>query len=129
MYFSAPPSMYCQRSAASKVRIFPTVSHPGTSFDSGRNAACRGPDPALHPFVKAKTTKASVAGRDFAIGIGYYIACRGRINKGAIMVAIIHEIGIRDELQVEKVVVATGQKIRWIETLLLSGVDIIQLGS
>ncbi len=42
---------------------------------------------------------------------------------------IIHEVGMRDGLQVEKAVVPTDQKIRWIETLILSGVDIIQVGS
>jgi hydroxymethylglutaryl-CoA lyase len=45
------------------------------------------------------------------------------------METIIHEVGMRDGLQVEKAVVPTGQKIRWIETLILSGVDIIQVGS
>jgi len=45
------------------------------------------------------------------------------------MEAIIHEVGMRDGLQVEKAVVPTEQKIRWIETLILSGVDIIQVGS
>ena len=42
---------------------------------------------------------------------------------------IIHEVGMRDGLQVEKAVVPTDRKIRWIETLILSGVDIIQVGS
>jgi hydroxymethylglutaryl-CoA lyase len=45
------------------------------------------------------------------------------------MEPIIHEVGMRDGLQVEKTVVPTEQKIRWIETLILSGVDIIQVGS
>ncbi len=45
------------------------------------------------------------------------------------METIIHEVGMRDGLQVEKAVIATEQKIRWIETLILSGVDIIQVGS
>ena len=42
---------------------------------------------------------------------------------------IIHEVGLRDGLQVEKAVVPTAQKIRWLERLIESGVDIIQLGS
>ncbi len=42
---------------------------------------------------------------------------------------IIHEVGLRDGLQMEKQIVPTEQKIRWIETLIASGVDIIQLGS
>ncbi len=42
---------------------------------------------------------------------------------------IIHEVGLRDGLQVEKQVVPTEQKIRWAEQLMASGVDIIQLGS
>ncbi|HSL41906.1 MAG TPA: hydroxymethylglutaryl-CoA lyase [Anaerolineales bacterium] len=42
---------------------------------------------------------------------------------------IIHEVGPRDGLQVEKQTVPLEEKIRWIESLLESGVDIIQLGS
>jgi hydroxymethylglutaryl-CoA lyase len=42
---------------------------------------------------------------------------------------IIHEVGPRDGLQVEKGSVPLEEKIRWIEGLLKSGVDIIQLGS
>lgn len=41
----------------------------------------------------------------------------------------IHEVGPRDGLQVEKVTVPLDEKIRWIEGLFESGVDIIQLGS
>ena len=41
----------------------------------------------------------------------------------------IHEVGPRDGLQVEKVTVPLEQKIRWIEGLFASGIDIIQLGS
>jgi hydroxymethylglutaryl-CoA lyase len=42
---------------------------------------------------------------------------------------ILHEVGLRDGLQVEKAVVPTGQKIGWVERLIESGVDIVQLGS
>jgi len=42
---------------------------------------------------------------------------------------IIHEVGPRDGLQVEVDTVPTEQKIRWIEELINSGIDIIQLGS
>ncbi len=42
---------------------------------------------------------------------------------------IIHEVGLRDGLQVERQIVPTEQKIKWIEQLMASGVDIIQLGS
>lgn len=42
---------------------------------------------------------------------------------------IIHEVGLRDGLQMEKQIVATEQKIKWIEELMRSGVDIIQIGS
>jgi hydroxymethylglutaryl-CoA lyase len=42
---------------------------------------------------------------------------------------LIHEVGPRDGLQAEKTVVPLEQKIRWIEGLLGSGIDIIQLGS
>lgn len=41
----------------------------------------------------------------------------------------IHEVGPRDGLQVEKTAVPLEEKIRWIEGLFASGVDIIQLGS
>lgn len=41
----------------------------------------------------------------------------------------IHEVGPRDGLQIEKTIVSTEDKIRWIETILESGVDVIQLGS
>jgi hydroxymethylglutaryl-CoA lyase len=42
---------------------------------------------------------------------------------------IIHEVGPRDGLQVEKTTVPLAEKIRWIEGLCTSGLDIIQLGS
>jgi hydroxymethylglutaryl-CoA lyase len=42
---------------------------------------------------------------------------------------LIHEVGPRDGLQVEKIPVPLEEKLRWIEGLFLSGVDIIQLGS
>jgi hydroxymethylglutaryl-CoA lyase len=42
---------------------------------------------------------------------------------------IIHEVGLRDGLQVEKSTVPTEQKMRWVELLFTSGVQIIQLGS
>lgn len=41
----------------------------------------------------------------------------------------IHEVGLRDGLQMEKQVVPLEQKMNWIDELLLSGVDIIQVGS
>ena len=42
---------------------------------------------------------------------------------------IIHEVGLRDGLQGEKVIVPTEVKIRWIEGLFASGVEFIQVGS
>lgn len=42
---------------------------------------------------------------------------------------IIHEVGPRDGLQVEKTAVPLEEKILWIDQLLESGIDIIQLGS
>jgi len=42
---------------------------------------------------------------------------------------LIHEVGLRDGLQMEKQVVPTEQKIAWAEALLDSWVDILQLGS
>ncbi len=41
----------------------------------------------------------------------------------------IHEVGPRDGLQMEEVTVPTEVKIRWIDMLIASGVDIIQIGS
>ncbi len=42
---------------------------------------------------------------------------------------IIHEVGPRDGLQVEEQIVPLEQKIIWVEGLIASGIDIIQLGS
>jgi hydroxymethylglutaryl-CoA lyase len=42
---------------------------------------------------------------------------------------VIHEVGPRDGLQVEKTAVPFETKAAWIEGLLASGVDIVQLGS
>jgi hydroxymethylglutaryl-CoA lyase len=42
---------------------------------------------------------------------------------------IIHEVGPRDGLQIEKTTVPTDQKIKWIEALVASGVDVVQIGS
>jgi hydroxymethylglutaryl-CoA lyase len=42
---------------------------------------------------------------------------------------VIHEVGLRDGLQVEKTTVPLEDKICWIEGIITSGVDIIQLGS
>jgi hydroxymethylglutaryl-CoA lyase len=42
---------------------------------------------------------------------------------------VIHEVGLRDGLQAEKTTVPLGEKIHWIEGMMHSGIDIIQLGS
>jgi hydroxymethylglutaryl-CoA lyase len=42
---------------------------------------------------------------------------------------LIHEVGPRDGLQIEKETVPLGAKIAWIETILESCVDVVQLGS
>jgi hydroxymethylglutaryl-CoA lyase len=42
---------------------------------------------------------------------------------------IIHEVGLRDGLQMEKQVVPMEQKIKWIESAAEAGIDIIQVGS
>lgn len=42
---------------------------------------------------------------------------------------VLHETGMRDGLQIEKRVVPTSQKLAWLEQLIASGVDIIQVGS
>jgi hydroxymethylglutaryl-CoA lyase len=42
---------------------------------------------------------------------------------------VIHEVGLRDGLQIERSVVPTSTKIAWARQLAASGVDMIQLGS
>lgn len=42
---------------------------------------------------------------------------------------LIHEVGFRDGLQMEKQVVPTEKKIAWIEAAFRSGVDLVQVGS
>lgn len=42
---------------------------------------------------------------------------------------IVHEVGPRDGLQVEKTIVPLQEKIAWAEKIMKSGIDIIQLGS
>ncbi len=41
----------------------------------------------------------------------------------------IHDVGLRDGLQIEKVVVPTGQKLRWAALLAQAGLDLVQVGS
>jgi hydroxymethylglutaryl-CoA lyase len=41
----------------------------------------------------------------------------------------IHEVGLRDGLQIEKQAVPLEKKIAWVESLLTAGIEIIQLGS
>lgn len=42
---------------------------------------------------------------------------------------ILHEVGLRDGLQMEERTVPTETKIEWVEALLPAGLDVIQLGS
>lgn len=42
---------------------------------------------------------------------------------------IVHEVGPRDGLQVEKQVVPTDKKLEWIRACMAAGVDIVQVGS
>jgi hydroxymethylglutaryl-CoA lyase len=42
---------------------------------------------------------------------------------------ILHEVGPRDGLQVEKTVVPTERKALWIEALIGAGIDVVQIGS
>ncbi len=42
---------------------------------------------------------------------------------------IVHDVGLRDGLQIEKVTVPTEQKIKWVDALAGAGVDVIQVGS
>ncbi len=42
---------------------------------------------------------------------------------------IIHEVGLRDGLQAEKLTVPLEEKIRWIDKLFTTGIQVVQLGS
>ncbi len=42
---------------------------------------------------------------------------------------ILHDVGMRDGLQVEQAIVPTERKILWIERLMASGIDVVQVGS
>lgn len=42
---------------------------------------------------------------------------------------VLHEIGLRDGLQIEKHIVPTSQKLAWLEKLAAARVDIVQVGS
>lgn len=42
---------------------------------------------------------------------------------------LIHEVGLRDGLQVEKQIVPTEVKLAWIERLIAAGLDFVQVGS
>jgi hydroxymethylglutaryl-CoA lyase len=42
---------------------------------------------------------------------------------------VIHEVGLRDGLQMERITVPTARKLEWIRALIASGVDILQVGS
>ena len=56
-------------------------------------------------------------------------APRRSVERVSMTDLILHDVGLRDGLQIEKATVPTEQKIRWIEALAASGVDIIQVGS
>jgi len=45
------------------------------------------------------------------------------------MTLLIHEVGLRDGLQMEHTTVPTDRKIQWIERLAATGIDVIQVGS
>jgi hydroxymethylglutaryl-CoA lyase len=42
---------------------------------------------------------------------------------------VLHEVGMRDGLQIEKQTVATERKISWLEAIIRSGIDVVQVGS
>lgn len=42
---------------------------------------------------------------------------------------VLHDVGLRDGLQIEEHVVPTDRKLRWLERLAASGLDVIQIGS
>jgi hydroxymethylglutaryl-CoA lyase len=52
-----------------------------------------------------------------------------RVNRDTSMNLVIHEVGLRDGLQMEHVTVPTAKKLEWIRALMASGVDILQVGS
>jgi isopropylmalate/homocitrate/citramalate synthase len=41
---------------------------------------------------------------------------------------ILHDVGLRDGLQIERSVVPTATKVAWAAQLITSGIDMIQLG-
>lgn len=45
------------------------------------------------------------------------------------MAIILHDVGMRDGLQIEETIVPTDVKIAWIEKLIAAGVDAVQVGS
>lgn len=45
------------------------------------------------------------------------------------MAIILHDVGMRDGLQIEEAIVPTDVKIAWIERLIAAGVDAVQVGS
>jgi hydroxymethylglutaryl-CoA lyase len=47
----------------------------------------------------------------------------------AVRAVVLHEVGPRDGLQMERQVVPTGQKAGWIRELIAAGVDVVQVGS
>jgi hydroxymethylglutaryl-CoA lyase len=42
---------------------------------------------------------------------------------------LIHDVGMRDGLQAEQAIVPTERKVAWIDRLIASGVDVVQVGS
>jgi hydroxymethylglutaryl-CoA lyase len=42
---------------------------------------------------------------------------------------VVHEVGLRDGLQIEDVTVPTDRKLQWLDRLMQSGIDMIQVGS
>jgi hydroxymethylglutaryl-CoA lyase len=65
-------------------------------------------------------------GRGDRAAVGALAGPAGR--REAITSIVLHEVGPRDGLQIEKAVVPTEQKIAWIERAPRSGVDIVQVG-
>ncbi|MFH1016838.1 MAG: hydroxymethylglutaryl-CoA lyase, partial [Pseudomonadota bacterium] len=51
------------------------------------------------------------------------------VKGGTVKKIILHEVGFRDGLQMEKTVVPTEKKLEWIRSAADSGLDIIQVGS
>jgi hydroxymethylglutaryl-CoA lyase len=54
---------------------------------------------------------------------------RERAGEDPMVELIVHDVGLRDGLQIEEQTVPTERKLRWLDRLMQSGLDMIQVGS